>query len=420
MLQSDPEYIRNIQQKLFDYLLEKTEENKDSLKELIYQCIMNKEFEQFYYFIYQRYEYDYIEDIINNWLLVEYPEDTFAFIEQFITHYTKEEANEWLAYIIKNLIYDGRRNSESRQYTQARQLIDMGLSLYPKEKLIEGNDSILRNYFVLCEMDSEYYASINQSLECKRILEEASGIFSINRIKYQATFLNANFECTYFYCWNNYIHILYMQQNKEDYNNMFNQFFQELLWFYDHQEINQYTPISIRFNLFNQYIRPFVRYELMTNKQKIDYSQKFQEKIMLWKDYLTKELRKTDDFAKCILKTLKHYVAFFEEKQYNPTPLINFIIDNSYRMGNISFLDILKSSSTQMNIPETRNQIENLIIQEKYEAKFTIEEYKGEDEDFNIDDIEINDANEIESDKESFKEEEISDVSKEICKTEKY
>ena len=201
---------------------------------------------------------------------------------------------------------------------------------------------------------------------------------------------------------------------------MFNQFFQELLWFYDHQEINQYTPISIRFNLFNQYIRPFVRYELMTNKQKIDYSQKFQEKIMLWKDYLTKELRKTDDFAKCILKTLKHYVAFFEEKQYNPTPLINFIIDNSYRMGNISFLDILKSSSTQMNIPETRNQIENLIIQEKYEAKFTIEEYKGEDEDFNIDDIEINDANEIESDKESFKEEEISDVSKEICKTEKY
>lgn len=89
-------------------------------------------------------------------------------------------------------------------------------------------------------------------------------------------------------------------------------------------------------------------------------------------------------------------------------------------MGNISFLDILKSSSTQMNIPETRNQIENLIIQEKYEAKFTIEEYKGEDEDFNIDDIEINDANEIESDKESFKEEEISDVSKEICKTEKY
>lgn len=169
---------------------------------------------------------------------------------------------------------------------------------------------------------SEYYASINQSPECKRILEEASGIFSINRIKYQATFLNANFECTYFYCWNNYIHILYMQQNKEDYNNMFNQFFQELLWFYDHQEINQYTPISIRFNLFNQYIRPFVRYELMTNKQKIDYSQKFQEKIMLWKDYLTKELRKTDDLPKCILKTLKHYVAFFEEKQYNPTPLI--------------------------------------------------------------------------------------------------
>lgn len=158
----------------------------------------------------------------------------------------------------------------------------------------------------------------------------------------------------------------------------------------------------------------------MTNKQKIDYSQKFQEKIILWKDYLTKELRKTDDFAKCILKTLKHYVVFFEEKQYNPTPLINFIIDNSYRMGNISFLDILKSSSTQMNIPKTRNQIENLIIQEKNEAKLTIEEYKGEDEDFNIDDIEINDANEIESDKESFKEEEISDVSKEICKTEKY